>query len=41
MGIDWIFGSAGVAFKGFFRERGALEKKVSDHGMILSQVRVG
>jgi hypothetical protein len=37
-GIDWILGSAGVAFRGFFRERGALERRVSDHAMIGTRV---
>ncbi|MDB5101427.1 MAG: hypothetical protein JWM80_5848 [Cyanobacteria bacterium RYN_339] len=41
VGIDWIFGSAGVSFKGFTRDRGALERKVSDHGMITSEVKIG
>lgn len=41
MGIDWIFGSPGVSFKGYQRERGALERKTSDHAMIVSQVKIG
>jgi endonuclease/exonuclease/phosphatase family metal-dependent hydrolase len=41
VGIDWIFGSQNVHFKGFYRERGAFEKKISDHGMVASQVTIG
>jgi endonuclease/exonuclease/phosphatase family metal-dependent hydrolase len=40
VGIDWMFGSEGVAFKGYDRERGAFERKISDHGMVASQVRL-
>lgn len=39
-GIDWIFGSQQVAFAGFERERGALERKVSDHAMIVSRAKL-
>jgi endonuclease/exonuclease/phosphatase family metal-dependent hydrolase len=40
-GIDWIFGSEGVKFKGFHRERGALQQKISDHATLVSQVQIG
>ena len=40
MGIDWIFGSAGVKFSRFLRERGPLGRKVSDHAMLVTEARI-
>lgn len=40
MAIDWIFGSAGVRFRNYLRERGPLGRKISDHAMLLSEVRL-
>lgn len=37
VGIDWIFGSQGISFKGFLRQR---NPKVSDHAMIVSQAKI-
>lgn len=39
-GIDWIFGSKDVTFAGFVRERGELERKTSDHAMIVSRAKL-
>lgn len=39
-GIDWIFGSQEVRFSGFERERGALERKTSDHAMLVSEAKI-
>ncbi|MNR87384.1 Endonuclease/Exonuclease/phosphatase family protein [compost metagenome] len=40
MGIDWIFGSAGVKFSDYTQDRSALVKKTSDHPMIVSKARI-
>lgn len=41
MGIDWIFGSRGVSFSDFVRDRGARVRRTSDHPMIVSRARIG
>lgn len=41
MGLDWIFGSQGVAFRGFRREARVQRDRISDHAMILSEVFIG
>lgn len=40
MGIDWIFGSEGVSFSSYQRDRSALVQKTSDHPMIVSKARI-
>jgi hypothetical protein len=40
-GIDWIFGSKGVTFTDYVRDRGALVQKTTDHPMIVSKARIG
>ena len=40
-GIDGIFGSDGVTFKGFHRESGAFQKTISDHATLVTQVQIG
>lgn len=40
MGIDWIFGSLGVKFSNYIRDKGALVKRTSDHPMIVSRARI-
>jgi exonuclease III len=39
-GIDWIFGSKGVQFSGFSRERDALIQKTTDHSVPFAHVRI-
>ena len=39
--IDWIFGSEGVKFTGFQRDTVTSRRKISDHGMLVSNVRIG
>lgn len=40
MGIDWIFGSEGVKFKGFVRDASTKQRKISDHALIMSEVKL-
>jgi hypothetical protein len=40
-GIDWIFGTKGVTFSNYVRDRGALVQKTTDHPMIVSKARIG
>jgi hypothetical protein len=40
-GIDWIFGTKGVTFTDYVRDRGALVQKTTDHPMIVSKARIG
>ena len=37
-GIDWIFGSALVAFSDFVVDRTTLERRISDHPMVITRV---
>ena len=38
--IDWIFGSQGVTFTGYFEDRSALVDATTDHPMISARVRI-
>jgi endonuclease/exonuclease/phosphatase family metal-dependent hydrolase len=40
LGIDWIFGSQDVTFKGFQRLGDSIAKKISDHPMLVSKVKI-
>jgi len=40
IGIDWIFGSAGVRFSNYRADRSALVNRTTDHPMIVSRVRI-
>ena len=40
LGIDWIFGSQDVTFKSFQRLGESIAKKVSDHPMLVSKVKI-
>lgn len=39
-GIDWILGTADVAFKGYQRITGALMRRTSDHAMIVTKATI-
>ena len=41
IGIDWIFGSAGVTFSNYRADRSRAVNRTSDHPMIVSNVRIG
>lgn len=41
IGIDWIFGSAGVTFSNYRADRSPLVNRTTDHPMIVSHVRIG
>ena len=38
--VDWIFGSQGVTFSGYFEDRGSLVDRITDHPVIVSRVRI-
>jgi hypothetical protein len=38
--IDWIFGSQGVTFSGYFEDRSRLVGITTDHPVVVSQVRI-
>jgi mRNA deadenylase 3'-5' endonuclease subunit Ccr4 len=38
--VDWIFGSKKVAFSGYTEDHGALDRRTTDHPVIVSDVRV-
>ncbi len=40
IGVDWIFGSAGVTFTNYRADRSGLVNRTTDHPMIVSQVRI-
>lgn len=40
IGIDWIFGSAGVTFTDYRADRSPLVSRTTDHPMIVSHVRI-
>jgi hypothetical protein len=40
MDVDWIFGSAGVTFSNFVRDRSPLVQRTTDHPMVVSSVRI-
>lgn len=40
LGIDWIFGSQDVTFKSFQRLGESVAKKISDHPMLVSKVKI-
>ncbi|HEY9857566.1 MAG TPA: endonuclease/exonuclease/phosphatase family protein [Stenomitos sp.] len=40
VGIDWIFGSPDVTFRGYTRDRSTIEHKTSDHPMVVSRARI-
>lgn len=39
--VDWIFGSADVAFSRWRRDASSVQRRISDHGMLASEVRLG
>lgn len=39
-GIDWIFGSQGVSFSHYVKDRGAVVKKTTDHPVIVSTATI-
>ena len=38
--VDWAFGSEDLTFSGYVEDRGPLNKRTSDHPMIVSQARI-
>ncbi len=40
LGIDWIFGSDAIDFKGYKRLGETVSRKVSDHAMIVAQAKI-
>jgi Endonuclease/Exonuclease/phosphatase family len=38
--VDWIFGSQGVTFSGYFEDRSRLVDRTTDHPVVVSQVRI-
>jgi hypothetical protein len=38
--VDWIFGSQGVTFTGYFEDRSHLVDITTDHPVVVSQVRI-
>lgn len=40
LGIDWIFGSQDVTFKAFERVGESVSRKISDHAMLVSKVKI-
>jgi hypothetical protein len=38
--VDWIFGSQGVSFSGYFEDRSHLVDITTDHPVVGSQVRI-
>ena len=38
--VDWVFGSTDLAFSGYLEDRGALNKRTSDHPIVVSDVHI-